>query len=1100
MLALGALIASLLAVGAGPAAGQPNSSNDPDHNPEFGANWSACVGAAGTHDAAFPDVSEDNVHADDINCLAYYAITIGMGDGTYAPDANVSAFEMELFVQRAADLMGADGEAVLTDVELSDTVTRLEMAKLMFGLVNDIDDGVRINNRSGEIEFRNDANAWVVVNDFFADAKARVPIADSQLVGATYELGITRGTKGDGTLVSTAGSTFEPFAPVTRAQMASFIIRTLDHSNARPEGLSVQRNFRSETQVSLRDGDFAPIEDARIDVFSAQYDVDAFDEDDGECELRFVRDETPSHDVCAIDIGDQLTDDQGNVEFTLVSDVSAVVAPCASDPTVSLDFTADTGSEARTHWAWTGSLDDEVDVDTVRAELEDVARPVGRAGPDYALVSGGLPTGDELAKMGELVTFTLQLKSEVGATRNHNKDIDAGPDRSRNPYVLRIEKYLLARHAVVDASTTPPTVTVTDSDAETNNGNANTDFSAAPGDWRYLNPNNPQDVTATAAQARIQTPFDTVVWPNQDGEYIINLSNDDLNAASDDPDVGVRFTLRPFTTGNDLLDANLVKDIDVTKPAPNFAESSTADRAPTATLGADTVTGHVIFSDDASDPHAVSAKSLQYRIISGSRTGNSWTVEVVDQYGDGMSNVEFWLNSDLDGTGDLSDSSGNRDSTITPDGADGSPSDLAAYNAGTSDDEAEDLVVYPEEIDRTVQAHEDAHRVDSTDGTNDRLPSVVDILNDPDDASPGQTSGDDVPGQIWIRRTAPTSHNSVLADHDGDTGTPDTLGRVTFADADATVTPAVVATAPTKSQVDTFFVDVSHRYWRVEDGEDNTVGTGDDVVWRREQVPGPFDTISSSIRALRTRRNGTYRVGYSYIGNSARTETVTPQVIGIESFGDNPATPDADATTDGAQLTVTVGGRTQTVSLLTYIIDQLRQDGTYSPTTSIETDFRLGTVQQPELGKAVSVYWAKEGNNVQSDTVTGGDPDRVPVLVRDVPNRAIVVNEPTTQAADATDPATDDDDNPMVYYYDEDDNFSIRGTGGVAAGVTFEMFEEALSATWKDNGIYVDMVEWENYTTSRPGRVSRTIWELSMSCTDPADRELSADGASWTAS
>ena len=65
--------------------------------------------------------------------------------------------------------------------------------------------------------------------------------------------------------------------------------------------------------VSLRDGDWGAIEDARIDVFSALYPDDAFDPDDGECEGNFVKDETPSHSTCAIDIGDQLTDDEGNV-------------------------------------------------------------------------------------------------------------------------------------------------------------------------------------------------------------------------------------------------------------------------------------------------------------------------------------------------------------------------------------------------------------------------------------------------------------------------------------------------------------------------------------------------------------------------------------------------------------------------------------------------------------------------------------------------------------------------------------------------------------------------------------------------------------------
>ena len=69
----------------------------------------------------------------------------------------------------------------------------------------------------------------------------------------------------------------------------------------------------------------------------------------------------------------------------------------------------------------------------------------------------------------------------------------------------------------------------------------------------------------------------------------------------------------------------------------------------------------------------------------------------------------------------------------------------------------------------------------------------------------------------------------------------------------------------------------------------------------------------------------------------------------------------------------------------------------------------------------------------------------------------------------------------MAYFYDEDDTFII--SAGV--GATFEMFEEALSATYKDDGIYVDYVSWENYSITRPGRVNRTIWELTLSCTDP---------------
>ena len=861
MLATGALIASLLAVGASPAAAQPAATSpggaeDPDHNPEWGADWSACVGSAGSHDAMFSDVSEDHAHAGDINCIAAYGVTIGMGDGTYEPDAHVTAFEMGLFVQRAADLMGADGEAVLAGVELSDYVTRLEMALLMFGLVDDVDDDVRINPADGQIQsYDEDTNTWDVVNDFFADAKAQVPIFESQVVGAAYELGITRGTRGDGTLVSTPNSTFEPFANVTRGQMASFIARTLDHSNLRPEGLSIQRNGNRDTMVSLRDADFAPIEDARIDVFSALYPDDAFDADDGECERNFVQDETGSFRLCEIDRNDRLTDDDGNVELTLSSDDDPITAACATDPMAALTFESAAGSAGRTVWAWTGDLTDEVDEDTDLQELEDVARPVGSAGPNYARITGGLPSDDELAKMGETVTFTVQLYSLAGAAPNADRDIAVGPDRSRNPYHLRVEKYFVARVADTDSDSG-------DTDPTTRTGSASAvgQLHAAPGDWDYVAADGTTVQTADAARP-FNTPVDTVVWPNGDGEFTITLTNPDLNAAPavDNTDVGVTFTLTPFIAANDLIGANLVTEIEADGNYVVHADEVVAAG------GVDVASGHVIFSDDASDPHAVSGESAQYRLITGSATGNSVTVSVVDQYGDGMRNVEISVESDLDAD--------------TPTG-------------GTPDP---DQVTYPEEVDDTLQDGEDAN---------------------------------------------------------GD-------------------------------------------------------GTADD------DVTGTFST----------RRNGTYRIGYTYTGSNAQTEAITPESVAI--LGDNPET------------------------------------------ETVEEDF---VTRAQELGTAVNVYWTQFGNNPASDNSAGTPADSVQILVRDVASRTIVVDD-----------GVDGGDNPSAYFYDEDDTFIISGVGA-----TFEMFEEALSATYRDDGIYAARVEWDNYVPSRPGRVNRTIWNLTLSCTDPS--------------
>ena len=648
VLAAGALVASILAAGASPAAAGM-------HNPDLTPDWSACVGAAGAHDAAFPDVSEDSVHAADINCIAYYGITVGLGDGSYGADQYVTAFQMRLFVQRVADKMGADGEKVLASVELSDHVTRLEMAKLMFGLVDDIRDDVRIN-RDGKYQVdSNDDNVWEDVDDFFADARAEVPIADSDLIGATYELGISRGTADD---VSTPDSTFEPSGKVTRAQMASFITRTLDHSNLRPAGLAIQENNNDETQVSYRDPGFEPIEDARIDVFSSLYPADAFDEDDGECEMRFTKDEGGGSDLCEIDIGDQLTDDDGNVEFTLASKADPITAECGTGGPFTFK-TATVGADQRSFWAWTGSLGDEVDEDTTLAELESVDRPMGGAAAGHAHITGGLPTGSELAKMGETVTFNVQIRTgDVGGADPQ----PVGPDRSRNPYHLVITHYFVG-------TSTDGTHTAQGTPDTTQPWRISDDL---PYDWDFLavTPTDgdgdaatpPTRASSTTAQA-FHTAFDNIRYPNADGSFDINLSSADLDAANNNDDVLVRFTLRPFIPGNDLIDANLLDDISADEKAYHAAGNSAAN--PQAS-------GYALFSDDPVARTTIGVKSSTgYRIVRAGSTGNSITVTVTDQYGDGYRNAGIAVESTLDA-------------------------------AAATDDNAR----YPEEVDRTIQPRE----------------------------------------------------------------------------------------------------------------------------------------------------------------------------------------------------------------------------------------------------------------------------------------------------------------------------------------------------------------------------------------------------------
>ena len=77
----------------------------------YPADTSACVGDA-IADNMFTDVSDDHAFGDAINCVAYYGITNGTGDGaTYSPNSDVTRAQMAVFIARAAGVAGVDASA-----------------------------------------------------------------------------------------------------------------------------------------------------------------------------------------------------------------------------------------------------------------------------------------------------------------------------------------------------------------------------------------------------------------------------------------------------------------------------------------------------------------------------------------------------------------------------------------------------------------------------------------------------------------------------------------------------------------------------------------------------------------------------------------------------------------------------------------------------------------------------------------------------------------------------------------------------------------------------------------------------------------------------
>ena len=232
MLATGALVASLLAVGTAPAGANPaDARKSINQHVDHPAGTSACVGDA-LDPQDFVDVSEEHAFGDAIDCIAYYGITNGTGDGsTFGPNDDVTRAQMAVFVARAADIAGADvgsGSGGFSDIDdiwaeaqdainglasegmipsggefrPGDAITRAEMATFLVGLLVEGSDMVTKDPQSADRDEADRINLGpggnrtdVRRSDWFPDARATVPSAVDTHISVLYELGVTRGAE-----------------------------------------------------------------------------------------------------------------------------------------------------------------------------------------------------------------------------------------------------------------------------------------------------------------------------------------------------------------------------------------------------------------------------------------------------------------------------------------------------------------------------------------------------------------------------------------------------------------------------------------------------------------------------------------------------------------------------------------------------------------------------------------------------------------------------------------------------------------------------------------------------------------------------------------
>ncbi len=665
MLAAGALVASILAVGAAPAAAAPAK-----QQPDAPSEWLACVGAAKAGND-FTDVSMDSVHYDSISCLAYYGITTGKTADTYDPQSSVTRSQMALFLTRAADKAGIDlGDAMdvgFTDLGMSGAdrvaainvlaskgimpgrtattfdpeglVTRADMAQHLFTLLDLALDSIHIDtlpesvdNDGTGIELNVSGGSGDRPNDYFGDVRRTQPVHVADMINAVYELGVTTGTNG---MTGDMG-TFEPEANVTRAQMASFIMRALGHTNLRPSGLTVQQT-ENKTQISVRGADFAPVVGQQVELISSSYPEDAFDRS-GSCitDPAYVKSVfttsdgsviTGGFDTCSIDLEDEATNAEGNVEFAVGSlSGSRTTITCAGTGITGFSdkfqLTGEPGAPD-TVWAWQGDLHDTVGRDT------ELVKPVsGNAGApasaESVIISGGSRSN---VKMGQTLTYTIQL---VDGNR-----MPVGP----NPNDVNDFRVTIAKNEEQTA-----------------------------GDGTYNSP----VFRDTKTYSPDGSGLITIKITNPDPKRFGPNGPDSAADTRSDPDVQVSVTVAG-ATGNTLT----------------LIDQTAGTSTPTTGVLPD-----VVFSDNASAVTSVSAtSSTRWRLLSTvtSRNRNTVSVEVSDQYGNPYggngntvvaagSNVAWEASYSLPSSGRRSinytytgTAAGQQDITVTVNDSDGNP-------------------------------------------------------------------------------------------------------------------------------------------------------------------------------------------------------------------------------------------------------------------------------------------------------------------------------------------------------------------------------------------------------------------------------------------
>ncbi len=410
VLAVLALVGSLLAVSAVPAVAAMK-----DGKASHPATQSACVGAA-SMDAGFTDTAM-TIAEDAANCLAHYGITTGTSAGNFSPNDAITRAQMAVFMMRAGGPAGVVAPDMMDDMGMGYADIGGYPMTIQNAIKQVSDLGIMTGTSATEFSpdgYVNRADMAVILDAFLTNALpgpgafykldgkykdletddrpftdiGEVPYSAFLAIHRIYEVGVTAGT---------GMGHFSPDALVSRAQMAVFVTAALDHTNARPAGLSMQPpSSVSESKgtvsvdIAYRNADHSPAVDESIDVFSVGSSklAKAF-KFDGTCDSANVMGVEGSSTTCVVGDGDDLvTDEDGNAAAVLAVPENADV------------------DSSMTVWAWTGDLGAKFDNDTTDALSAEISIIEDA---QAVMVTDDMKTHANRVPFGDPVTVTFQL-------------------------------------------------------------------------------------------------------------------------------------------------------------------------------------------------------------------------------------------------------------------------------------------------------------------------------------------------------------------------------------------------------------------------------------------------------------------------------------------------------------------------------------------------------------------------------------------------------------------------------------------------------------------------------------------------------------------